>query len=1046
MSPPVGRSGGPRSTAPTLAQELPLVAPPPKRAKTADAPLAPIPSAAAFLGPADLRFLDERDGAPPTPEQRESLLYAAVATAHGLTTGRFDALDAARAIEEAARLVRRVSSSGPDEARIEAVCEQLVAAAVRLSAAAPPMQAAASKVKAFQELALATYGRPIHGTAVRCSVDFAASVAQHKKDFGAAAYGIAAAARETLAKALDTMQQFRSRAWSETFMERLFEHRHEPDFEAKLAAIGVPAADVPEISRQVKSWDRPNNAAMVSETFERAYDGFTGRILHLEDSLEELKLTGNGVELFTRLIAKYPDHAAEWCRIAGFSRVLSLPQEALSDRDVALLTPSERAVYEALRDKSGVKQMLREHGLGMGLGFAAAVSLSLLGAPIVVGGALVAAAGGKVRYDVATKEIADKETDVALGLASPAAVERAQDQRVAVVTGAMIEALSAGVLARLGAGNVAGRAGAALVKSVATQLGVDTLVGSGAAVLSAIANPAFWKRQDGQIAVLFDAMIAGGISSAAGTGAGWVIGGSCQIVFRALAGQRLRPGSKLDVEIDGVRMETEVVSVDPATGTLKTKHGAVTIKDAAIVRSDVDARPTLPPEKRAVKAVKVPPPLDKSRLSPELARLFDKADAKTKELMRKLGNDWLFGVRAHEIGNPRLTRLFTLHGDALVTWMKQNRAEAVTLAHVDHALGGRVLECLPENDLLTLLKGAQLYRESPEAAAVLFSVKDGVALKRLLADPKAAAAEAERLATQFVHIDGKRQVMPLGAAPAAVRAMTAVERAELMARARVTKAPSEDVAGAQRLFETMYADLDPAARKALDAELLGRRLIDHDHYEPLFLRGVRTPEHRYGQEEFKGFAAAAEKLRTKAPLSEALLNEVHALVFMGNSKHRGRMRVLDDEWVAQGDGRVVGEQTLANLKANPHLRVSKAVREGSGWRVTVVYKSPKEVAAAMKKLLGELEAAIRSNEDAVMVAARAQRDFVSIHPYADCNGRMSRLIMDYVLARRGGPPALLRHPGKDTDVSLEQWRTMVGEGISRTLAIAERYWIQRSPR
>lgn len=75
----------------------------------------------------------------------------------------------------------------------------------------------------------------------------------------------------------------------------------------------------------------------------------------------------------------------------------------------------------------------------------------------------------------------------------------------------------------------------------------------------------------------------------------------------------------------------------------------------------------------------------------------------------------------------------------------------------------------------------------------------------------------------------------------------------------------------------------------------------------------------------------------------------------------------------------------------------------------------------------------------VALAAEAQRRFVSIHPFMDGNGRVSRLVMDHALESADLPPALLRDPNIDYMVSDAAWADEVRLGVMETYQTAVRY-------
>lgn len=62
-----------------------------------------------------------------------------------------------------------------------------------------------------------------------------------------------------------------------------------------------------------------------------------------------------------------------------------------------------------------------------------------------------------------------------------------------------------------------------------------------------------------------------------------------------------------------------------------------------------------------------------------------------------------------------------------------------------------------------------------------------------------------------------------------------------------------------------------------------------------------------------------------------------------------------------------------------------------------------------------------------------QKDLVSIHPFANGNGRTSRFLMNFLLARVGLPPSRNYNPDNDLYLSLENWSSEVQEGMQSSL-------------
>jgi hypothetical protein len=117
------------------------------------------------------------------------------------------------------------------------------------------------------------------------------------------------------------------------------------------------------------------------------------------------------------------------------------------------------------------------------------------------------------------------------------------------------------------------------------------------------------------------------------------------------------------------------------------------------------------------------------------------------------------------------------------------------------------------------------------------------------------------------------------------------------------------------------------------------------------------------------------------------------------------------------------------------------------------YPSPAEVALQIDlfgrdltkrmNLLLSANGANSSSADPILIAARAQRWFVSIHPFDAGNGRTSRLIMDFLAQRVGLPAPNLSDMNKDLVTAESDWAAEVGRGMVRVVEILE--WCSQNP-
>ncbi len=77
------------------------------------------------------------------------------------------------------------------------------------------------------------------------------------------------------------------------------------------------------------------------------------------------------------------------------------------------------------------------------------------------------------------------------------------------------------------------------------------------------------------------------------------------------------------------------------------------------------------------------------------------------------------------------------------------------------------------------------------------------------------------------------------------------------------------------------------------------------------------------------------------------------------------------------------------------------------------YATPQDTPAKMAELMQFYHAETEKNElHAVELAAFIHYKFVCIHPFDDGNGRISRLLMNYILLKNGFPPVVIKSADK----------------------------------
>lgn len=341
---------------------------------------------------------------------------------------------------------------------------------------------------------------------------------------------------------------------------------------------------------------------------------------------------------------------------------------------------------------------------------------------------------------------------------------------------------------------------------------------------------------------------------------------------------------------------------------------------------------------------------------------------------------------------------------------------------------------------------ATIANESPQGLGYLVSRPGGDAevLGLLRSAPDALAARAQAIEPQIFKRATDGTYLLRGPVPEPPPRPSNAELEGLARRAGVDVSaidnPNADPREVARLMAQMRSELPAPQREALQRQIEGRRFVDHEHFEEARQAGVENPEHRYGRRDFQNWqraeALVMQAARDGQPLTIDLLRRAHSEATEGIlfGDRRGRIRTQPADIARQGGEGQLGIQEvspdqLAVMRANPDLIVRElGVAENGAHRVMVEYLPPAQVEGRLNEVLATMERRLAAGEDPIAVAADAQREFVSIHPFLDGNGRMSRLVMDYALARSGLEPSVVRDPNMDTALSPSAWREEVRLG------------------
>ncbi|MDP4271656.1 MAG: Fic family protein [Bacteroidota bacterium] len=154
-------------------------------------------------------------------------------------------------------------------------------------------------------------------------------------------------------------------------------------------------------------------------------------------------------------------------------------------------------------------------------------------------------------------------------------------------------------------------------------------------------------------------------------------------------------------------------------------------------------------------------------------------------------------------------------------------------------------------------------------------------------------------------------------------------------------------------------------------------------------------------EEMKAHDLALSQIEEMAkdqerPLTELFIKELHEMILV---KPYWKNAISQD-----------GNPTRKKIEIGQYKTTPNSVRLKSG--LIHEYASPEETPALMNDLL-EWYNSKKDILHPVQLAAEFHYRFVCIHPFDDGNGRVARLIMNYILLRNNYPPVIIKSDDKE---------------------------------
>lgn len=241
------------------------------------------------------------------------------------------------------------------------------------------------------------------------------------------------------------------------------------------------------------------------------------------------------------------------------------------------------------------------------------------------------------------------------------------------------------------------------------------------------------------------------------------------------------------------------------------------------------------------------------------------------------------------------------------------------------------------------------------------------------------------------------------------------------------------------LIEQRSAELGlhTPAQRALESSLF----IDEPLHQLALIKDQPHPELLFGDREWAGYldARAFARRYGDQELTVPFLVELHRRISIASTDRPGGAFADGRRWGPLT--RLLTDREIALVEANPHLEYLPPgtggflLDGGINYRVS----SPDAARAELESLCDRYnDTRHRSRVDPYRLAAELQQRTVSIHPWWDCNGRLSRLLMNWSLENNGLPPSVLSDFDKDVFSTTTEWTDAVRAGSDTFGERAER--------
>jgi Fic family protein len=145
-----------------------------------------------------------------------------------------------------------------------------------------------------------------------------------------------------------------------------------------------------------------------------------------------------------------------------------------------------------------------------------------------------------------------------------------------------------------------------------------------------------------------------------------------------------------------------------------------------------------------------------------------------------------------------------------------------------------------------------------------------------------------------------------------------------------------------------------------------------------------------------------EVIKDRTPLTEGLIRHLHQMILV--KPHYTAAKTFD------------GSPTKKLIKVGEYKTEPNHVETETG--ETFHFAEPIDTPAKMEELVKWFREKTHSSEtNPILLAAEFHYRFVRIHPFDDGNGRMARLLMNFILMQYGYPPVIIRNEDKSNYIA-----------------------------